>query len=404
MNEMMRVGSINQNKRSPGTLGILIVVVIAAASIVTWLAYLNRPCPEYEVTQVSTPTYTQTAFQDPSPAAKPGAAGKPQQELPFHINIVYSPGYLIDLGGLERLHPFDIKKYQKIHEQLKADGLVTEQQTLKPSPLTTEDLRLIHSESYLEELKDRKKVAEYLEAGVLQYAPVAMERAVLLPFRRASGGTLLAARMALETGIGINLGGGYHHAKPDCGEGFCLFADVPIAIRKLQNENLIKRAVVIDVDVHQGNGTILCLDNDDTTFTFSMHQGDIYPIPKETGDLDVELKSGMGDQEYLKVLDQHLSKVLDDAKADVCFIVGGCDPLAGDPLASLEMTHAGIVKRDQAIVDACVKRKMPVVLTLSGGYSPDAWKSQYLSIKNLIEKYKLRESKVDQPRPEKSDQ
>lgn len=167
-----------------------------------------------------------------------------------------------------------------------------------------------------------------------------------------------------------------------------MYADVPIAIRKLQNENLIKRAVIIDVDVHQGNGTIVCLGDDEATFTFSMHQGNIYPIPKETGDLDVELKSGMGDDEYMKILAKQLPRVLDDAKADICFIVGGCDPLKGDPLASLQMTPAGIVKRDQQIVDACVKRQIPVVLTLSGGYSPDAWKSQFMSIENLIKLYK----------------
>ena len=218
---------------------------------------------------------------------------------------------------------------------------------------------------------------------------------MLEPFRRASGGTLLAARQALQSGIGINLGGGYHHAKPDRGEGFCLYADVPIAIRKLQAESLIKRAIVIDVDVHQGNGTIVCLPDDDSTFTFSMHQDDIYPIPKEVGDLDVELSSGMQDQEYLEILAEQLPKILAEAEADICFIVGGCDPLDGDPLANLKMTADGIVKRDHAIIQACAERNLPVVLTLSGGYSPDAWKSQYLSIKNLIEVYGLQGNQAD---------
>jgi len=287
------------------------------------------------------------------------------------------------------MHPFDIRKYEKIHKSLINDGLLTEQQTLKPAPVTLGDLLLIHTPEYLEELGVRAKVAQHLEAPVLQYAPLSLERAVLQPFRRASGGTILAARQALQTGIGINIGGGYHHAKPDRGEGFCLYADVPIAIRKLQSEKLINRAIVIDVDVHQGNGTIACLADDDSTFTFSMHQDNIYPIPKESGDLDVELSDGMEDEEYLNILAQHLPQILGDADADICFIVGGCDPLDGDPLAGLKMTHAGIVKRDHVIVEACVKRNLPVVLTLSGGYSRDAWKSQYLSIKNLIEVYSL---------------
>jgi len=120
-----------------------------------------------------------------------------------------------------------------------------------------------------------------------------------------------------------------------------------------------------------------------------MHQDDIYPIPKEIGDLDVELSSGMKDEQYLEIMAEHLPGILDESEADICFIVGGCDPLDGDPLASLKMTAEGIVKRDHAIIQACQQRNMPVVLTLSGGYSPDAWKSQYMSIKNIIKAYGL---------------
>lgn len=355
-------------------LGILFVAIIA------WIVYINLPGPQYAVTaNQETGGTSDQASPHPSPPAEP--------KLPFNVSVVYSPGYLINLGGLEKMHPFDIRKYEKIHNGLIADGLLSDEQTLKPALLTQDDLLLIHSQEYLDDLKIRKKVAEYLEAPVLQFAPLSLDRAVLEPFRRASGGTLLAARQALHCGIGINLGGGYHHAKPDRGEGFCLYADVPIAIRKLQSESLIKRAIVIDVDVHQGNGTIVCLPDDDSTFTFSMHQGNIYPIPKESGDLDVELNGGMEDEEYLEILAQHLPQILDDFQADICFIVGGCDPLDGDPLASLKMTAEGIVKRDHAIVQACAERNLPVVLTLSGGYSPDAWKSQYLSVKNLLEVY-----------------
>ena len=350
-------------------------------AIIGWIVFINLPGPQFAMTPNQETNGANEEEEDsPEPTAPP---------LPFNVCVVYSPGYLINLGGLEKMHPFDIRKYEKIHNGLISDGLLTKEQTLKPAPLTRDDMLLVHSEDYLEELKQRKKVAEYLEAPVLQYAPLSLDRAVLEPFKRASGGTLLAARQALQSGIGINLGGGYHHAKPDRGEGFCLYADVPIAIRKLQSESLIKRAIVIDVDVHQGNGTILCLPDDESTFTFSMHQGNIYPIPKEVGDLDVELSGGMQDEEYLEILAEHLPKILDGSQADICFIVGGCDPLDGDPLAGLKMTADGIVKRDHAIVEACAKRNLPVVLTLSGGYSPDAWKSQYMSIKNLIEVYSL---------------
>ena len=317
-------------------------------------------------------------------------ASAPDTEARFCVSLVYSPGYSIKLGGLEKLHPFDIAKYEKIHQQLLADGVVEAGATLEPSALDDQDLRLVHTADYLDRLKVRKNIAKYLEAEMLLAVPLSLEKRVLQPFRLASGGTLLAARHALESGIGINLGGGYHHAKPDIGEGFCVYADVPIAIRKLQKEGLIGKALVIDVDVHQGNGTALCLADDDTTFTFSMHQGDIYPIPKEVSDLDVELNAGDGDEQFIATLEKHLDAVFDQSQADICFVVGGCDPLAGDPLASLEMTHEGIKTRDAIIVENCVKRKIPVVLTLSGGYSQDAWRAQYLSVRNLIETYGMK--------------
>ena len=373
---------------------ILALLGVLCAAAIVWVVFINLPRPDFAVSQnleTGGANGLTNGLTNGLASGQVDDQASPQTdapELPFNACVVYSPGYLINLGGMEKMHPFDIRKYEKIHNGLINDGLLTEEQTLKPAPLTQDDLLLIHSKEYLEDLQERKKIAEYLEAPILQYAPLKLDRAVLGPFLRASGGTLLAARQALETGIGINIGGGYHHAKPDRGEGFCLYADVPIAIRKLQSEKLIERALVIDVDVHQGNGTIVCLP-DDSTFTFSMHQGDIYPTPKEIGDLDVELSGGMKDEEYLEIMAEHLPKILDESEADICFIVGGCDTLDGDPLASLKMTADGIVKRDHAIIQACEQRNMPVVLTLSGGYSPDAWKSQYMSIKNIVEAYGL---------------
>jgi len=306
------------------------------------------------------------------------------------VSIVYTPEYLIDLGGMEKMHPFDIRKYEKIYNQLLEENLLNADDVLKPTELTVQDLGLVHTADYLNRLKQRANIAAYLEAEVLRLYPGSLDKAVLKPFRIASGGTLLAARQSLKTGIGVNIGGGYHHAKPDIGEGFCVYADVPIAIRRLQQEGLIKKALVIDVDVHQGNGTAECLADDDTTFTFSMHQGDIYPIPKSTSDRDVEMKSGDGDEQFHAVLDEHLDDIIQLADADICFIVGGCDPLEGDPLANLTMTEEGIAQRDWMIVDRCVKNGLPVVLTLSGGYSENAWHSQYLSIKRLIKSYGLK--------------
>lgn len=324
----------------------------------------------------------------PSPATSVGSQSNPAP----NVSLVYSPEYLIDLGGMEKMHPFDIRKYAKIYNGLLEEQLISAAAVLRPEALTVEDLKLVHTEDYLQRLKVRSNIANYLEADLLKVYSGSLDQAVLKPFRIASGGTLLAARESLKTGIGVNIGGGYHHAKPNIGEGFCVYADVPIAIRKLQQEGLIKRALVIDVDVHQGNGTAECLADDDTTFTFSMHQGDIYPIPKSTSDRDVEMRSGDGDEQFHAVLDEHLDDIIETADADICFIVGGCDTLDGDPLAGLAMTEEGIAQRDWMIVDRCVKKNLPVVLTLSGGYSKNAWHSQYLSIKRLIESFGLKSS------------
>lgn len=316
----------------------------------------------------------------------------PTTALPFTVSVVYSPEYMIDLMGMEKLHPFDIAKYRKIYQALIDDGLLDESCVLAPKEISSDDLLLVHSQDYLNRLKERRNIAAYLESEVLLMVPFSLDKAVLRPFRFATGGTLLAAREALRSGIGINIGGGYHHAKPDIGEGFCLYADVPIAIARLREESSIKTALVIDVDAHQGNGTAVCLAGDAESFTFSMHQKDIYPIPKEHSDLDVELDAGDGDEQCMALLEKHLDVIFEQSlpgksKFDICFIVGGCDPLADDPLAGLNMTPEGIRDRDAWIVQQCVDRGVPVVLTLSGGYSKDAWRTQYLSIKNLIQTY-----------------
>jgi len=305
------------------------------------------------------------------------------------VAVVYSPGYEIRLGGLERLHAFDIHKYSRIYGALVKAGSLDRKKVLAPVPVTDEQVLLVHSPEFLASLKDKRAVARYLEAGVLRLLPESLlERKVINPFRRATGGTVLAARQALRCGIAINIGGGYHHAKPHAGEGFCLFADMPIAIRVLQREKSIKRALVIDLDVHQGNGTAVCDNGDDSVYTFSMHQGNIYPIPKEASDRDVELAPGTGDREYLALLGDELPALFDLASPDIVFLQAGCDTLKGDPLASLAMTEEGIVTRDSMVIDACVKRNIPVVMTLGGGYSRDAWHVQYASIAAILAKYR----------------
>lgn len=303
------------------------------------------------------------------------------------IPIVYSPRYKISVFGLEKLHPFDIAKYDKIYAGLKKDGYVSEESVVDPAEVTRDQMLLIHSEVYLDSLKKTDKVAQYLEAPQLKIIPDRLlDKMLVSRFRKSSGGTIEAARLALKSDskMAINLGGGFHHAKPNSGEGFCIIADVPIAIKVLQKEKLIRRALVIDTDIHQGNGTVVCLEDDPLAYTFSMHEGGIYPMPKEDGDEDVELPEGVTDDQYLKVLASKLDGVFLKSKPDIVFHVAGCDALKGDPLASGQMSHEGIRKRDAMVVKACKKYGVPYVMTLSGGYSKDAWNAQYKSIRGLI--------------------
>jgi len=306
------------------------------------------------------------------------------------VALVYSKKYEINLGGLERSHPFDIRKYSKIAKQLIADGTASAADFHAPEELSREQILLVQTPAFLNSLKSSRNVATYIEAPLVAALPAAfVERGMLRPFRYAAGGTLLATRLALEEGIAVNIGGGYHHAKPDRGEGFCVYADMPIAIRVLQDEKLVRRALVVDLDVHQGNGTIVCCRNDPTVFTFSMHQGSLYPIPKEKGDRDIELKPGTDDDTYLRILGKALPEVIHHSRPDLVILQAGCDTLDADPLANLAMTQDGIVRRDAFVIDTCVRRGIPVVMTTGGGYGKQAWKVQHASISNILKTHGL---------------
>lgn len=320
------------------------------------------------------------------PALTVPREGKP---LDNRVAVVYSKKYGIRLAGLEKLHPFDIGKYHKIYDALRQDGLLKDEDVYVPAPLTDAQVRTVHTEGFLQSLGSSRTVATYLEAPALKGVPhFLMKRGVLNPLRKGAGGTLVAAECALKFGVGINIAGGYHHAKPDAGEGFCVFADIPITIQLLREAGKIKRVLVVDLDVHQGNGTVVCLKDDPESYTFSIHQKEIYPVPKEKGDRDVEIGHGTTDEVYLKLLRKHLPEVFAASKPDMVFIVAGCDTLAGDPLATCAMTPEGVARRDLITVKECLKRKVPVVVTLGGGYSAEAWRTQYLSLKGIIEEAK----------------
>ncbi|MHC4717481.1 MAG: histone deacetylase family protein, partial [Planctomycetota bacterium] len=277
------------------------------------------------------------------------------------VAVVYSRHYQINLGGFERMHSFDIHKYARIYLQLQLDGQLRPGDVFVPGPVTREEALRVHTPEFLDSLKSSAAVARCLEVPAIRLLPGFLaDAAILSPFRYATGGTVLAGRLAAKHGVAVNLAGGYNHARPDSGGGFNVYADVPIAIRVLQHEGLIKRAMIVDLDVHQGDGPAVCFAGDESVFTFSIHQGDIYPHPKAATDLDVELPAGTGDREYLTALRRHWPSALDRFRPDIVFLVAGCDVLADDPLAGMRLSPEGVVARDADVIDACVARRIPV--------------------------------------------
>lgn len=298
--------------------------------------------------------------------------------------VVFHPRYELFLFGLEFLQPFDTHKYGRIYFELVNRQTIKPGDVFVPQAINDELLSLVHSDLMIESLSDRKAVAMYLESPIVEKLSQRMLESLVETFRFAAGGTVLAAEQALYCGLAINLGGGFHHAKPRYGEGFCLIADIPIAIKHLKRQGHIQRVLIVDLDVHQGNGTVVSLIDEPDTFTFSMHQGDIYPTPKETSTLDIELEAETQDEEYLNLLSKHLPEMLEQTQPHLVFYVAGCDTLREDPLASIEMSPQGVLKRDQYVVEQCRQRSIPLVMTLAGGYSRDAWKVQLESIHAIL--------------------
>jgi acetoin utilization deacetylase AcuC-like enzyme len=278
------------------------------------------------------------------------------------MRAVYHPSYQIVLPPG---HPFPMSKYALLRDQLLSEGTLRDGDILRPEPLDHAALERVHTPEYLTKLAmSALSAAEQRRLG-LPWSDALWQRSLL-----ASAGTLLAAREALKSGIAGNLAGGTHHAFADHGEGFCVLNDVAIAIRQLQAERAIGRAAVIDLDVHQGNGTAAIFETDDEVFTFSMHGERNYPLAKMRSNRDVPLHDGVGDAEYLEALRGHLPAVLDAAKADMVFYLAGVDVAAGDRYGKLTLTEEGIRQRERAVIDAVRARGLPLVIVLAGGYAP----------------------------------
>jgi acetoin utilization deacetylase AcuC-like enzyme len=245
-----------------------------------------------------------------------------------------------------------------------AEGTIDAKDLVAPEPLDLESAALIHTCDYLAKLENSRLSAAEERALGMPWSDALWARS-----RLAAGGTLLAARLALADGLAANLAGGTHHAFADHGEGFCVLNDVAVAIAKLRREGLIERAVVIDLDVHQGNGTAAIFESVDEVFTFSMHGERNYPLRKMRSSLDVPLRDGTGDEEYLGSLQEHLPRVLDQARAHLGFYLSGVDVAAGDRFGKLALTEEGIRLRDRYVIETVRGRDIPLVIVLAGGYA-----------------------------------
>ena len=311
--------------------------------------------------------------------------------LPF--KLIYSNGYYLPIGA----HVFPAEKYRRVHDRLLETGVAEARDFLEPQPATDQDILLVHAPEYVHKLKTGTlSPREEMELEV----PFSPE--LVKAFWLAAGGSILASRQALADRVSVNIGGGFHHAFPDHGEGFCMINDVAVAIRRLQRDGKIRTAMTVDCDVHHGNGTAAIFAGTRTeseplpsagpstltssprnmppkgkirgahagdVFTISLHQHNNYPPFKPPSSIDVDLPDGVGDDDYLAWLDNALSSGLRQFEPDMLFFIAGADPYQKDQLGGLSLTIEGLKKRDELVFRVVRARDIPVMVTYAGGYA-----------------------------------
>ncbi|MCB9234110.1 MAG: histone deacetylase [Bacteroidia bacterium] len=310
------------------------------------------------------------------------------------IPLVFSPGYDMSLLGIEKLHPFDSTKYGKVYRFLLEHKLFQPGETHEPEEVTHEFLLQIHGEMYLESLKKSAKIAQIAEVDFLKNVPAfLLDRFFLKPMRLATGGTVLGAELALKHGWAVNLGGGFHHAKATLSSGFCFYADIPLAAYELlKHHPEVKKIMVVDLDAHQGNGFEDIFGEDPRIVTFDVYNGQIYPLDYEARRFikyNYPVKPKMADPEYLDLLAQELPKAIDREKPELVIYNAGSDIYKGDPLGGFDISAVGILRRDQFVFGEAVKRKIPLLMLLSGGYHPASWEIIGSAILASLKKWKL---------------
>jgi acetoin utilization deacetylase AcuC-like enzyme len=278
--------------------------------------------------------------------------------LPF--KLVYHARYDLNLGP----HVFPSQKFRLIYEMLLDEKLAREEDFLRPEPANDEDILRVHTPDWVRKLKTGALTASDVMRLEVPYSPELVEAVWL-----AAGGSILAGQMALRDGFGSNLSGGFHHAYPEHGEGFCAIHDVAVAIRRLQADGAIQKAIVVDTDVHHGNGTAAIFRNDPTVFTLSIHQFNNYPAHKPSSNVDLNMDDRVEDEEYLGALIPAVQQALDSFRPGILFYVGGADPYCEDQLGGLSLTKEGLKKRDRGVFEEARRRGIPVATTLAGGYA-----------------------------------
>ena len=278
--------------------------------------------------------------------------------LPF--KLVYSDRYDLNLGP----HVFPSQKYRLIRDQMLREGFAAPGDFVEPQPAEDEQILRVHTPEWVQKLK----------MGTLSYVDIMRleipySKQMVDAFWLATGGTILAARNALREGIGFNIGGGFHHAFPGHGEGFCAIHDVAVALRALQHERLIERAMVVDCDVHHGNGTAGIFADDASVFTLSIHQLNNYPDEKPLSTVDVNLPDGIGDDDYLHQLEASLLPGMRDFNPNLIAYIAGADPYREDQLGGLALSKEGLMRRDGLVLETARSHGIPVVVTLAGGYA-----------------------------------
>lgn len=258
-----------------------------------------------------------------------------------------------------------MQKYALLRERLVHDGVVTPADLDVPPAALDRELERVHSAAYVDAVR-----AGTLDGGAMRRIGFPWSAAMVERSRRSVGATISAARAALRDGYAASLAGGTHHAFSDRGEGYCVFNDIAVAIKNLQAERALTRAVVIDLDVHQGNGTAAFFASDDSVFTLSVHGANNFPFHKETSDLDLPLPDGTTDDRFLAAVEHGLS-VATQRPADLAFYIAGADPFEGDRLGRLAVSKRALAKRDCMVYDACAHTGLPVVIVMGGGYAHD---------------------------------